>query len=124
MPGAGSEPARPQWAGDFKCLATTSRYISVQLATTKTSRTKPIFLQRDVMGCDGCVTYLSLEHPPGEGVGPVHSQEVPLPFTRDEIGTQALSRRTLKSPSNPASKNKSIAGIPGTGAAHFEGSLG
>ena len=37
------------------------------------------------MGCDGCVTYLSLEHPPGEGVGPVHSREVPLPLTRDEI---------------------------------------
>ena len=39
------------------------------------------------MGCDGCVTYLSLEHPPGEGVGPVHSREVPLPLTKDEIGT-------------------------------------
>ena len=34
VPGAGLEPARPQWPGDFKCLATTSRYISVHLATT------------------------------------------------------------------------------------------
>ena len=39
------------------------------------------------MGCDGCVTYLSLEHPPGEGVAPVHSREVPLPLTREEIGS-------------------------------------
>ena len=37
------------------------------------------------MSCDGCVTYLSLichYNPPGEGVGPVHSREVPLPLTR------------------------------------------
>ena len=39
------------------------------------------------MGCDGCVTYLSLEPYPGEGVGPFHSREVPLPLTRDEIGS-------------------------------------
>ena len=31
-----------------------------------------------------CVTYLLLA-PPGEGCGPVHSREVPLPLTRDEI---------------------------------------
>jgi len=42
------------------------------------------------MGCDGCVTYLSLEHPPGEGVGPVHSREVPLPLTRSEVGVIAF----------------------------------
>ncbi len=42
------------------------------------------------MGCDGCVTYLSLEPYPGEGVGPVHSREVPLPLTRDEIGLTAV----------------------------------
>ena len=30
-------------------------------------------------------------HPPGrEGVGPVHSREVPLPLARDEIGSLAL----------------------------------
>ena len=63
VPGAGLEPARPQWPGDFKCLATTSSYISVHLATTKASITKIILLQRDVLGCDGCVTDLSLEAP-------------------------------------------------------------
>ena len=35
--------------------------------------------------CHSFVTDLSLEHPPGEGVGPVHSREVPLPLTRSEI---------------------------------------
>jgi len=64
-------------------LATTSRYISAHLATTKTSTTKPIFVKPDAVGCDGCVTYLSLEPYPGEEVRPVHSREVPLPLTRD-----------------------------------------
>ena len=44
VPGAGLEPARPQWPGDFKCLATASRYISVHLTTATTSTTKPIFM--------------------------------------------------------------------------------
>ena len=39
------------------------------------------------MGCDGSVTYLSLEPYPREGVGPAHSREVPLPLTRGEIGS-------------------------------------
>ena len=42
------------------------------------------------MGCDGCVTYLSLEHPSGEGVGPVHSRKVPLPLTRDDFAAMAF----------------------------------
>ena len=44
VPGAGLEPARPQWPGDFKCLATTPRYISVHLATATTSITKAILM--------------------------------------------------------------------------------
>ena len=43
VPGAGLEPARPQWPGDFKCLATASRYISVHLAIATTSITRSIF---------------------------------------------------------------------------------
>ena len=38
------EPARQQWPGDFKCLATASRYISVHRATAQTPTTKPIFM--------------------------------------------------------------------------------
>ena len=68
VPGAGLEPARPQWPGDFKCLATASRYISVQLATATTSITTPIFMYWGAVGCDGCVTYMSLGHPPGRGL--------------------------------------------------------
>ena len=41
------------------------------------------------MRCDEWVTYLSLEPNPYEGVVPVHSREVPLPLTRDEIGLTA-----------------------------------
>ncbi len=44
VPGAGLEPARPQWPGDFKCLPPYFRYIPVHLATTQTLITKPIFL--------------------------------------------------------------------------------
>ena len=33
------------------------------------------------------VSRVSAEPDPKEGVGPVHSREVPLPLTRDEIGT-------------------------------------
>ena len=65
VPGNGLEPARPQRSGDFKCLAAASRYISLHLATAKTSMTRPIFMYWGAVGCDGCVTYLSLEHPPG-----------------------------------------------------------
>ena len=30
---------------------------------------------------------------PGEGVGPVHSREVPLPLTRDEIGPLSVAHK-------------------------------
>ena len=44
VPGAGLEPARPQWPGDFKCLAPYSRYIPVQFIATQTSTIKPFLL--------------------------------------------------------------------------------
>ena len=112
-PGAGLEPARPQWPGDFKCLATTSSYISVHLATTKTSITKIILLQRDVLGCDGCVTDLSLDPPPGEGVGPVHSREGPLPLIKDYF--EALTLQNPKRASSPLRTISRIVGRVGTG---------
>ena len=36
------------------------------------------------------VSRVSAEPYPGEGVGPAHSREVPLPLTRDEIGLTAV----------------------------------
>ena len=44
VPGAGLEPARPQWPGDFKCLAPYSRYIPVQLIATQTPVIRPFLL--------------------------------------------------------------------------------
>ena len=63
VPGAGLEPAWPQWPGDFKCLPPYSRYISVHPTTTQTSAIKPFLLCEAALGVTGCVTYLSLEHP-------------------------------------------------------------
>ena len=43
------------------------------------------------MGCDGCVTHLSLEHPRGDGVGPAHSRKAAPHITVGEM----LSRLSL-----------------------------
>ena len=63
MPGAVLEPEWPQGPGNVKCLPATFRYISILPAKKKMSVTEPIFPYLDAMGCDGCVIYLSLEHP-------------------------------------------------------------
>ena len=34
--------------------------------------------------------------PPGEGVGPVHSREVPLPLTRGETGTPLIGGQSIQ----------------------------
>ena len=62
---------------------------------------------------NGCVTYLSLEPYPGEGVGPFHSREVPLPLTRDYF--EALTPETPKRASSPLIAINRIAGRVGTG---------
>ena len=59
---AGLEPARPQWPGDFKCLAPYSRYILVQLIATRTPVIRPFLPYRAALDITGCVTYSSLEH--------------------------------------------------------------
>ena len=63
-PGAGLETARPQWPGDFKCLAPYSRYIPVHPTTTLTAAIMSFLLYQAAWGGTGCVTYLSLQHLP------------------------------------------------------------
>ena len=64
-----------------------------------------------------CVTYLPLA--PGRGVGPVHSQEVPLPLTRDYF--EALTLNTPNRASRPLSPKRTkggnvVTGTDGVGA--------
>ena len=61
----------------------------------------------------GYVTYLLMEHPPGERVGPVYSREVPLPLTRDYF--EALTLENPKRASSPLIAINRIAGRVGTG---------
>ena len=56
---------------------------------------------------------MSLEPYPGEGVGPVHSREVPLPLTRDYF--EALTLMAPASASNAANSHNDSGGIEFTG---------
>ena len=63
---------------------------------------------------------MSLEPSPGEGVGPVHSREVPLPLTRDYF--EALTPTIPKSARSPPRASSRKVGRVGTGT--VAGSVG
>ena len=76
-------------------MSATFLYISILLAKKKISVTERVCPRPDALGCNGCVTYLSLEHPTGR----VQTAAVTLMVTAQIITGVDLATREL--PENP-----------------------